>query len=126
MKGKINPSNCITSSNNNRDFNKLAITTNNSLNKIELRRFKSHEAYFSPKAKTHRKNKLFLNDQKSNKKIEIHLNEKNIKKESRNKNYSIEKCNQKNNKKNSINFSPSSSTKIEINKPSKKKNKFLV
>ena len=68
MQGKIKPSNCITSSNNNRDFNKLAITTNNCLNKIEMRRFKSHEAYFSPKAKTHRKNKLFLNAQKSNKK----------------------------------------------------------
>ena len=121
MQGKIKPSNCITSSNNNRDFNKLAITTNNCLNKIEMRRFKSHEAYFSPKAKTHRKNKLFLNVQKSNKKIEIRLNEQNIKKESRNKNCSIEKCNQKNNKNNSKNFSPSSSTKIEINKTPKKK-----
>jgi hypothetical protein len=100
MQGKIvKPSNCITSSNNNRDLNKLAISTNNSLNKIELRRFKSNEAYFSPKAKTHRKNKLFLNVQKSNKKIEINLNDHNIKKESRNKNSSMEKLH-KNNKKN--------------------------
>ena len=127
MEEKIEkPSNCITSSNNNRDLNKLAISTNNSLNKIELRRFKSHEAYFSPKAKTHRKNKLFLNVQKSNKKIEIHLNEQNIKKESRNKNCSIQKCNNpKNiNKNNTFKFSPSSSvsssTKIEINKTSAK------
>ena len=119
----VKPSNCITSSNNNRDVNKLAISTNNSLNKIELRRFKSHEAYFSPKAKTHRKNKLFLNVQKSNKKIEIHLNEQNIKKESRNKNSSIEKCNKKNNnKKNQIKFSPSSSTKTEMNKTKPKSN----
>ena len=52
MQGKIvNPPNCITLSNNNRDINKLVISTNNSLNKIELRRFKSNEAYFSPKAK---------------------------------------------------------------------------
>ena len=123
MQGKIvKPSNCITSSNNNRDINKLAISTNNSLNKIELRRFKSNEAYFSPKAKTHRKNKLFLNVQKSNKKIEINLNEHNIKKESRNKNSSIEKLH-KNNKKNLIKFSPPSK-KMEINKNTKGKQNF--
>ena len=115
MQGKIvNPPNCITLSNNNRDINKLVISTNNSLNKIELRRFKSNEAYFSPKAKTHRKNKLFLNVQKSNKKIEINLNEHNMQKQSRNKNGSLEK-NKKNNKKNFIKFSPSSK-KLEINK----------
>ena len=87
----VKPSNCITSSNNNRDINKLSISTNNCLNKIELRRFKSNEAYFSPKPKTHRKNQLFLNVQKPNKKIEINLNEQHNKKESRNKKSSIEK-----------------------------------
>ena len=118
MQGKIiKPSTCITSSNNNRDLNKLAISTNNTLNKIELRRFKSNEAYFSPKAKTHRKNKLFLNVQKSNKKIEINLNEHNMKKESRNKNSSIEKLH-KNNKKNLIKFSPPSK-KVETNSKTK-------
>ena len=115
MQGKIvNTPNCITLSNNNRDINKLVISTNNNLNKIELKRFKSNEAYFSPKAKTHRKNKLFLNAQKSNKKIEINLNDHYIKRQSRNKNSSLEK-NKKNSKKNIIKFSPSSK-KLEINK----------
>ena len=119
----VNPSNCITSFNNNRELNKLAIATNNSLNKIELRRFKSNEAYFSPKAKTHRKNKLFLNVQKSNKKIEINLNDQNNnKKDLKNKNISIEKMN-KNNKKNLIKFSPPSK-KSEINKNTKAKPNF--
>ena len=108
----VKPSNCITSSKNNRDINKLSISTNNCLNKIELRRFKSNEAYFSPKPKTHRKNQLFLNVQKPNKKIEINLNEQHNKKESRNKKSSIEKKN----KKNLIKFSPSNKKENKTNK----------
>ena len=108
----VKPPNCITSSNNNRDLNKLSISTNNSLNKIELRRFKSNEAYFSPKPKTHRKNQLFLNVQKTNKKIEINLNEHHNKKESRNKNISIDKKN----KNNLVKFSPSNKKENKTNK----------
>ena len=75
----------------NKKVNNIIITkTNSYINKIELKQFKSKKIYFSPKAKTHRKNKLFLNTQKSDKKTEMNVydtkSNKNIKK-SRNKIY---------------------------------------
>ena len=75
--------------NKNLNNNRYISKTNCGINKIELKHFISNKAYFSPKAKTHRKNKLFLNSQKSNKKIEIHLSDNKFNfnmKEQRNKN----------------------------------------
>ena len=90
----LNISNSITCINNikenkNLNNNRYISKTNCGINKIELKNLKSNKAYFSPKAKTHRKNKLFLNTQKSDKKIEIHLSDNKFNfnmKESRNKN----------------------------------------
>ena len=63
---------CITSTNSIKESkntkNRKNLKTNSNINKIELRQFILNKAYFSPKAKTNRKNKLFLNSQKSEKK----------------------------------------------------------
>ena len=56
-------------------------SSNSNNSKKNLKRFKSHLTYFSPKADSQRKTKIFLNDTKMNKKIEIQLdNDENIQK----------------------------------------------
>ena len=107
---------CITSTNSIKESkntkNRKNLKTNSNINKIELRQFILNKAYFSPKAKTNRKNRLFLNSQKSEKKIEIHLSDNkynNIIKETKNKNNSLEKIKHIKNK-----------LEIEINKNQKR------